>query len=285
MRNHILQTRNRRFLQSKSIVSAVFLFVVAFGVLTDTRSRKVSSPEVNVDRSSCTNQSPDTEHASVDDMASWLRSIGNIHGENTDELADIEYNTAAYQKEKQETVDRFFDALKDHPQLQKFAKLVDDPETGTQNYSLIVWCRGVKTESKRQILDACLLCFAQTLIKKSYAEDPDFDINSASPTTKAKAQYQPNFIAKLYKHLFAYFKASSIIYTGKDFAGEKGTFQAYHKKLMNETAAHRADYGTKPNQAAYDDQEEYNHHLQMQFFDQNPGLAQQACWHPKIFTI
>ena len=149
-------------------------------------------------------------------------------------------NTAGYEREKARTVERFLSILARHQDLFKLTEVMPDPDNSTkQTLRLFVLLRGYKTPEKAKLLNLALYVFVSNLY------------------TKAGKIYQPAVIKKMLDHLFAVFHANGIQYSSLDLANLPRSFHAFCKKLFEDEAEIRPDFGRRPKKAKVVENDEF----------------------------
>ena len=103
-----------------------------------------------------------------------------------------------------------------------------DPEAPDKMIpDLILQCRGVITDAKKEILNAALKIFSQGLYLQKYGK---IDASMMSPEERAQCEYQPTTMLTIYKQLFSYFKKKGVMIEQQHFKG----FPASYDTVMND---------------------------------------------------
>ena len=119
----------------------------------------------------------------------------------------------------------------------------------------IILCYGLKLNTKKRILNTCLL--AAQHLRNIFLANLDwaaFWVDKSLFTTQhAQECYQPNVTALFYLHLFNYLHDKGLMYSMSTNFNEKGRFQAYWRELFllcKEKIP--ADFGEKPLRTCFD---------------------------------
>ena len=104
-------------------------------------------------------------------LASFTHNSNTILGaaDTSIALGNLSLTDKRYNADKIRAINRFYSTLTLHPQLDKLAEKVTDPEQvdGQRVTRLVLLTRGVKKNSKLQILNACMMFFSQNYRMRS----------------------------------------------------------------------------------------------------------------------
>jgi hypothetical protein len=155
--------------------------------------------------------------------------------------------TDPYLKQKLAVAERFFRILQTHPMrnVRALADVVKHKETGEATYRLINLCGGTKTQSKKLMMNTCLVIFGINCTMISKTTDKFFDRTKLPPAEVAAIQYAPSTLSLMHKQLFAWFKDNGVYFASKDFKGMEGSFHAAIQQKFDDTVEHRPTYGRR----------------------------------------
>ena len=86
-----------------------------------------------------------------------------------DKLRKRGYHSKEHARNAESIEQRFFDAIAAHPVIGHLADFIRDPIAHDQQIRrLYVTCRGIITDGKKEVLNAALCIFGETLVRKEY---------------------------------------------------------------------------------------------------------------------
>lgn len=224
---------------------------------------------------------PDTEVDTLEQFTATLLNNPCLFGDEatTNLFRNFSVNTKQHENRLEKLEERFFYVLSRHPSFSFLSETIVDPEiknarTMVRRFYVVV--QGVKTDTKKKILNYCLILFSQSFIKVDYQDQEDL----TDPFIFAQAQYEPNTVDMNLRSLFGIFKSRSVAYSKVDDFKQRGDFPAYWKNVFEQVRKHRPDYGTKSKAATFDPDfrqkhrqamvdgyfrplQDYNHHTYM----------------------
>ena len=197
-------------------------------------------------------------------FSAFIQNSTSILGSETDFISNLTFVDRSYKKQLTRAINRFYQIIRSHPSLKILADEIIDPEseTSARKPRFVILCRGEKTNSRKRIVNTCMLIVAQKLRKKSSSVDLDWSSfwldNSLFSLEHADACYQPNVTSLYHRHLFKYFHDEGILFSlSNDFKFEGG-FDAYWKKLFAFAKEKRPkEFGERPNKACFDVDSDY----------------------------
>ena len=192
-------------------------------------------------------------------FSAFIQTSTSLLGSETDFISNLTFVDRLYKKQVTRAINRFYQIIGSHTSLKVLAEEIIDPEseTGAHKPRFVILCRGVKNNSRKRIVNTCMLIVAQKLRKKSSSIDLDWSSfwldNSLFSLEHANACYQPNVTSLYHRHLFKYFHDEGILFSlSSDFKFEGG-FDAYWKKLFAFAKEKRPkEFGERPNKACFD---------------------------------
>ena len=239
--------------RSKSSKKHVYSIVPSQSQLDDTTTSKtVSLDDITKTIKAIAShleQQPTTEEEQVNLWNRWAKCQTELYDdESTTTRIQLAYAvTDPYIKQKIAVAQRFFKILQSHPMrnVQALADVVKQKETGEATYRLINLCGGTKTQSKKLMLNTCLVIFGINCTMISKTTDKFYDRTKLSPKELAAAQYAPSTLSTMHKQLFAWFKDNGIYFESKEFKGMAGSFHAAIQQKFDDTLEHRPTYGRR----------------------------------------
>lgn len=195
---------------------------------------------------------PETQVDSIEQFTATLLNNPCLFGDEatTNLFKNFSVNTKLHENRLEKLEERFFYVLSNHPDFRFLAESIVDPEiknVRTMIRRFYVAVRGVKTDTKKKILNYSLILFSQSFIKVDY-----HDADLTDPFIFAQAQYEPNTVDMNLRCLFGIFKSRSVAYSKSDDFHQRGDFPAYWKHVFELVQKERPDYGTKPKAATFD---------------------------------
>lgn len=196
---------------------------------------------------------PSTEFSEEPTIEEFAESLSNnpcLFGDEatTALFKNFTVNSKLHELKKEKIEERFFFVLSKHPSFQFLSEIIDDPEVkGERVRRFYVAIRGVKTLTKKKLLNFSLILFSQSFIKVDYQGEDLTD-----PYIFAQAQYEPNTVDMNLRCLFGVFSSKSVAYSkGQDFK-QRGDFPAYWKNVFELARKLRPDYGTNRKASSFD---------------------------------
>jgi hypothetical protein len=132
--------------------------------------------------------------------------------EATEMFLNLSTNTPDYDRDKYGLETRLFGVLGVHPDFKGLCAMIPDPSEPLRQTIIRVFyvlLRGAKTDSKKKLLNYCLLLFSTTLFMKQY----DMAFVHESHENFCAAQYQPNASSKMLRMLFSVFRERGIVFS------------------------------------------------------------------------
>ena len=149
----------------------------------------------------------------------WTEFVENVTTNVLAEDGSRSTNDSRYEGRKKRLLLEFFGAVSRDKTLAPMAEI--DPDTNKPR--LFTFCSGTKSESKWQVLNACLLCFSK-VYKRISAKSLTAD---ATEEEIAKHEYQPNSVVVALKSLFVMLGKNGIVYSLNHDFNREGGFHAY----------------------------------------------------------
>jgi len=103
-------------------------------------------------------------------FSAFIQSSTSILGSETDFISNLTFVDGLYKKQLTRAINRFYQIIGSHPTLNKLANEIIDPEseTGARKPRFVILCRGVKRNSRKRIVNTCMLIVAQKLRKNRH---------------------------------------------------------------------------------------------------------------------
>lgn len=192
------------------------------------------------------------DEPTLDQFAASLLNNPCLFGDEatTSLLNNFSINSECHELRKASVEAHFFYVLSCHPNFRFLCDFVQDPEYPTVAVNIrrfYVALRGIKNDVKKRMMNACLILFSQSFVKKEYQDKVLTD-----PNVFAEAQYEPSTVDMYLRCLFTVFKSRSIIYCKNVDFNQRGDFPAYWKNVFELTRKLRPEYGTKANASTFD---------------------------------
>jgi hypothetical protein len=184
------------------------------------------------------------------ELAVWAQACPTLYADEktTARIKASTGNTPGYEKDKKDSVDRFFKILSSHPHanISQLADIVECPETLQGRFRLVLMCQNGKSLSQKRVLNMACCIFVLNLQKLDKRTNQFYrEEDLATPEEKAQAQYQPSVIDLKIRHVFAFLKSESVFIEKKDLNSMPGSFDALTKDRFAETLKHRPDYAQR----------------------------------------
>jgi hypothetical protein len=183
-------------------------------------------------------------------LALWAQACPDLYADEatTARIKASHGNTPGYEKDKKESVDRFFKILASHPHsnIRQLADLVECPETKEDRFRLVLMCQNGKSISQKRVLNMACCVYVLNLRKMNRKTNEFFqDVSNLTDAEKADMEYQPSVIDLKLKHIFAFFKTQSVFIERKDLKSMPGSVQVLTTDKFAETMKHRKDYAIR----------------------------------------
>lgn len=187
----------------------------------------------------------------AEELALWAQACPTLYADEatTARIKASHGNTSGYERDKRDSVDRFFKILASHPHrnVSQLADLVECPETKEPRFRLVLMCQNGQSISQKRVLNMACCVFCLNLRKMNKNKNDEFitDDSKLTPEEKAAAQYYPSVIDLKLKHVFAFFKSQSVFIQRKDLKSMPGSVHALTNEAFAETMKHRPGYAIR----------------------------------------
>jgi hypothetical protein len=129
--------------------------------------------------------------------------------EETALVKTIATSTTANSKAKQAILLEFLLALKGNPKFAPLAEEVVIEDSGIRTFHFFELLVRHKSPDKKQLLNACLIVYSHSCIKKKHHTKPFLEMTKEE---QAHAKYEANVVSRMHHQLFKVFGDNAVPY-------------------------------------------------------------------------